>query len=377
VAVIAVDSKVEDEFGSETLIQLGQYTKLLSALIKSYNEKYELLLSSELLRSIRRMQERIRNNFTTATILQSLSEETSKLVNWDFLSIVLFDEHKRTWNAKKVANRGYEEGYIMTDQAIDFPHSIVGEAIRNTTHRIVDDLSQSALPRYMKDEKVTKEGSFISVPITSINKCYGALNLESREKLNFSRQDVETLYRLSENVASALEILFMQEVIHEYVIVDETTGVYAKKFFLQRMEEEMHRADENGSDLSMLLVTVDKATEVEGRFGKDGFERVMGSLAKAIRASVRPYEIVGRYDHNQFGIVLVDTPANDAYLWAEKIRKNVAAQIISLDGKSFSITISTGVCGVLEGMKKEELVGNVMTVLNKAAESGGNSVRVY
>jgi len=143
------------------------------------------------------------------------------------------------------------------------------------------------------------------------------------------------------------------------------------------MEEEMHRADENGSDLSMLLVTVDKASDVEGRFGKDGFERVMGSLAKAIRASVRPYEIVGRYDHNQFGIVLVDTPANDAYLWAEKIRKNVAAQIISLDGKSFSITISTGVCGVLEGMKKEELVGNVTAVLNKAAEAGGNAVRVY
>ena len=225
VAVIAVDSKVDDEFGEETLIQLGQYTKLLSALIKSYNEKYELLVSSELLRSIRRMQERIRNNFSQATILQSLAEETTKLVNWDFLSIVIYDEHKHAWIAKKVTNRGYDEGYIMTDQAIDFPQSIVGQAIRHTTHRIVDDLTLSELPRYARDEKVTKSGSFISVPITSLNKCYGALNLESREKLNFSRQDVETLYRLSENVASALEILFMQEVIHEYVIVDESTGV--------------------------------------------------------------------------------------------------------------------------------------------------------
>jgi phenylpyruvate tautomerase PptA (4-oxalocrotonate tautomerase family) len=35
------------------------------------------------------------------------------------------------------------------------------------------------------------------------------------------------------------------------------------------------------------------------------------------------------------------------------------------------------VCGVLEGMKKEELVGNVTAVLNKAAEAGGNAVRVY
>lgn len=377
VAVIAIDSKVEDQYGHETLVLLGHYTKLISALIKSYNEKYELLISSELLRSIRRLQEKIRNNSNLTTILQALAEETSKLVNWDFLSIVLYDEHKHAWIARKVSNRGYEEGYILTDQQIDFPNSIVGDSIRHNAHRIVDDLDQSEMPRYVADEKITKAGSFIAVPITSLHKCYGSLNLESREKMNFSRQDVDTLYRLTENVASALEILFMQELIHEYVIIDETTGVYSKKFFLQRMEEELQRSDENGTDLSMLFITVDKAMDVATRFGKDGFERVMFSLAKAIRSSVRQYEIVGRYDHNRFGVLLLNTPANDAYLWAEKIRKNVAAQVISLDGKSFSITISTGVCGVLDGMKKEELVGNTITVLNKAAESGGNAVRVY
>ena len=70
VAVIAIDSKVEDAFGQETLALLGQCTKLVSALIKSYNDKYDLLLDSELLRSIRRLQERIRNDFTLSTIIQ-------------------------------------------------------------------------------------------------------------------------------------------------------------------------------------------------------------------------------------------------------------------------------------------------------------------
>ena len=65
VAVIAVDSKVGDQFGQETLIQLGQFTKLLSALIKSYNEKYELLLSSELLRS---MTKTFRSVFPTVAL---------------------------------------------------------------------------------------------------------------------------------------------------------------------------------------------------------------------------------------------------------------------------------------------------------------------
>ncbi len=377
VAVIAVDSKVEDQFGRETLVLLGQYTKLVSALIKSYNEKYDLLINSELLRSIRRLQEKIRNNFSMATILGSVAEETTKLVNWDFLSIVLYDESKHVWLAKKVSNRGFQEGYIGTDQPIDFPQSVVGDVIKHNAHRIIDDLQRHGGPRYFRDEKLSPVGSFVSVPISSLNKCYGALNLESREKMNFSRQDIEILYRLTENVASALEILFMQELIDEYVIIDEVTGVYSRKFFIERMEEELQRSDEYGTELSMLFITVDKASDVVTRFGKDGFERVMCSLAKAIRSSVRPYEIVGRYDANRFAVLLINTPANDAYLWAEKIRKNVASHVISLDGKSFSITISTGVCGALDGMKKEELLGNTITVLNKAAEAGGNAVRVY
>jgi diguanylate cyclase (GGDEF)-like protein len=103
----------------------------------------------------------------------------------------------------------------------------------------------------------------------------------------------------------------------------------------------------------------------------------MGALAKAIRLSVRKYDIVGRLDFNRFGLTLLNTTANEAYLWAEKIRKNVAVHVITLEDKSFSITISVGVCGALEGMRREELIANAVTVLHKASEAGGNAVRVF
>jgi diguanylate cyclase (GGDEF)-like protein len=201
--------------------------------------------------------------------------------------------------------------------------------------------------------------------------------LESREKINFSRQDLEMIYRLSENIASALEIFYMQEVINEYVIIDNVTGTYSKKFFMQRMEEELQRADDTGTELSSLFVTIDKADDITHRFGVDGFERVMLALAKAIRSSVRHYDLVGRYESDRFGILLINTAANEAYLWAEKIRKNIAGLVINLDGKTFSITISVGVAGALEGMKKEELLGNTIAVLSNASNAGGNVVRVF
>jgi diguanylate cyclase (GGDEF)-like protein len=376
VAVVVVDGIAEDEFGQETLVLLGQFTKLISALIKSYTDKYDLLLDSELLRSIRRLQERVRNNFSLNSIVQTLAEETSKLINWDYLSVVLYDEAKHAWVAKKVTNRS-NHAYIIPEQTIEFPASIVGHTIKSNIHTTVDNLETIDSPRYFAGEKLEKKGSLVSVPISSLNKCYGAVTIESREKYNFSRQDTEMLYRLAENVASALEILYLQEVINEYVIIDDATGMYSRKFFLQKMEDELQRAEDTGSELSMMFVTIDKAQELENRYGKPGFERVIATLAQAIRASVRSYDVVGRYEYNQFGILLANTASNEAYIWAEKIRKNVAGHVINLDGKSFSVTISVGVCGVLDGMRKDELLGNTLAVIHRASEAGGNTVRIF
>ena len=376
VAVIVADSTAEGSFGTETLMLLGQFTKLTTGLIKGYTEKYDLLLDSEVLASLQRMKERLRADFTYETITHQLSEESSKLVNFDYLSIVLYDEKKHLWMTKKVVNR-MRDPYVAPEQTIDFPGSITGQTIKYNANTVADTTNLSGLPRYFKDEKIGTNGSFLSLPISSLNKCYGALNVERKEKFNFTAQDVEALSHLTMYTANALEVMYMNDIIREYVIIDDITGVYSRKFFFQRLEEELLRADDSNVDLSLLLVSVDRPHELSQRFGQDGFDRVMNSLAKMIRSSVRNYDIVGRIETNRFAVLLINTAANDAYLWSEKIRKNVAGHVIELDGKSFSITISVGVSGAVEGIKKNELLENAITVLHKAAAAGGNAVRVF
>jgi diguanylate cyclase (GGDEF)-like protein len=376
VAVIAVDSLEEDVFGSETVTTLGQFTKLISALIKSYTEKYDLLVESELLASMKRLQERLKNDFSVETLQQALADETSKLVQWDFLSIVLYDEKKQAWVAKKVYNRAHEP-YIAPEQVIDFPQSIIGQVIKNNLPCIMGTVKNSSLPRYRKEEKIESKGSLVFVPLSTANKCYGAVGIESRGTGTYSKQDVETLQRLAEIAASSLEIFYLNDVVKEYVIVDEVTGAYAKKFCLQRIEQELQRADDWGSELSLLMLSVDRYPSLLQRLNKEGVDQVMQTIATAIRSCIRSYDIVGRIDENRFAVALVNTAANEAYLWAEKIRKNIAAHVMNIDGKSFSVTISVGVCGALEGMKRHELVNNASAVLLKALETGGNAVRVF
>lgn len=375
VGVIVADSKAEDAFGAETLSLMGNYTKLISALIKSYTDKYDLLLDSELVSSIRRMQDRIKSDVSEFTVLNSLAEEAGRLVNWDFLTIAMYADDQHGWVLQKVVNRG-AHAYVLPDQAIDFNESVVGKVIRSNEVEVVDDVAAEKPIRFMASEKIDSEGSFLCLPISSTNRCYGAVTLESRSKSNFAGNEVETIYRLVENAAMALEVLYLNDLVKDFVIVDQLTGSFNKKHFMKKLEEEVRRADDFGQELALASLIVDNAQELMNRHGHEGFDAILNQVAKIIRANIRPYDVVGRQEPDGMGVLLVSTTASDAYLWAEKIRKQIASHIITLGGKSFSVTVSAGVCGLSEGMCKDELLAGTTRVLSKAIEDGGNLVRV-
>lgn len=376
IGVIVADSKAEDAFGAETLGLLGNFTKLVSALVKSYTDKYDLLLDSELLTSIRRLQDKVKSNPSEYTVLTVLAEEASRLVNWDYLTIIMYNEEQKGWVLQKVVNKG-GDSYVAPDQLIDVSNSIVGRVIKTNKVESVDDLGAKQPMRFHASERIDSSGSFLSVPISSLNRCYGALTLESRNKSNLSGNEVETIYRLVENAAASLEVLYMNDLVKDYVIVDHLTGSFTRKHFLKKVEEEVQRADNFGMELASVYIAIDGMEEQVVRYGKDGFDSILNQVARIVRSNIRLYDVVGRLDVDRIGVLLINTAASDAYLWAEKIRKQIASNVISLGGKSFSITVSAGVCGHAEGMHKEDLISGTDQVLHKAIENGGNLVRVF
>ncbi|MDH4070483.1 MAG: diguanylate cyclase [Ignavibacteria bacterium] len=376
VGVIVADSKAEDAFGPETLETLGHFTKLVSALIRSYTGKYDLLLDSELLTSLRRLQDRVRSEPGEYNVLNSLAEEANRLLNWDYLTIVMYAEEKQGWVIQKVVNKA-GTGYVSPDQAVEFGDSIVGQVIKANRLEMVDDWSSARRTRFFKGEAIECEGSFACVPISSFNRCYGVLTLESKNRKNFSGKEVETIYRLVESAAGMLEVIYMNELVKEYVIVDQVTGSCNQRHFLKKLDQEVIRAADYDQELALVTLGIDERQQLCERHGIDGFDTILNQVARIIRGSIRSYDIVGRLEDDRLGILLVNTTASDGYLWAEKMRKQIAGHIITNAGKSFSVTISAGVCGLAEGMHREELLQGTSQVLHKAVEGGGNLVRVF
>ncbi|MBI4429486.1 MAG: diguanylate cyclase [Ignavibacteriales bacterium] len=376
VAVLAVDCLSEDAYGSETLGLLGQFTKLISALIRSYTDKYDLVMDSEVLRSISRIREQLKIEFTAYNAVRSLAEETSRLIPWDYISIVLYDETRKAWSIQLVMNR-MNDPYVAVGNEVDPHESLVGMVLQSSIPKIIDNIQALGASRFYRAERCDSRGSLLVMPINSLNRCYGALVVESKDIKTYSDSDVKLMQKVVEPASWGLEILSLNEVTNNFVMLDEATGVATQRYFLGRVQEEVQRANDFSSEISIVMISIDNVNDYIVRYGKEGFEFVLQNVSRMIKSCIRPYDLVGRFDHNRFAVMLVNTTPNEASLWSEKLRKNVASNVINVEQQSFSVTISVGVSGATGETNDLELLENADRVLRKAIEAGGNIVRVF
>ena len=376
VAVLVLDCLESDAYGNETITSLAQIAKLVSTLTRSYTSKYDLLLDSEVLRSINRMREQLSMAFDAHSITRSLAEEVSRLIPWDYVTVVLFDDSRKSWVVHYLLNR-MNDPYVSLMCELDAQKSLAASVIQAGIPKIIDDLSTISMPRFFQAERCDSNGALMILPLNSLSRCYGALLVESKDPKTYSDADVKLIQKLTETSSWALEILSLTDVMNNYVALDETTGVATRKSFIGRLQEEVQRANDFSHELSLVMISIDRMDEHIERYGKDAFDFILQNVSRMVKVSIRPYDVVGRFDFNCFVVLLVQTTSNEASLWAEKIRKNVASNILNIENKSFSITISVGVAGALEEASDVDLLENTDRVLRKAIEAGGNIVRVY
>ncbi|MBW7887583.1 MAG: diguanylate cyclase [Bacteroidetes bacterium] len=378
IAILTVDSKAEDAFGEETYAQLEHFTKLISSLLGNFTEKFDLQFDARMFELACTFQKKSSAGISTAGIINSLLDHIEQILSWETLSVVLYDESQRQWALGAVRVRGNYK-FVTAKQAVDFEESLVGNCLRTSASYVVHDLSKNSRAIFYSSEpgEILHRGSMVIVPFVAGAKSYGAIVVTDRQMNMFTGKEIAAVEYLASAVALSLERLELNAIIAEHLAVDEQTGVAAKKFFLQRMDEELSRANEREEDLSLVLLSITNFNDVEQRYGAEGKAAALLSIAHILRTSIRSYDVAGRVEGDMFAILLADTAANDAFIWAEKLRSAISANVISASKKNFSVSVTIGIAGAIQGMKREELFKNANYILEQAKKAGGNMVRVF
>ena len=162
--------------------------------------------------------------------------------------------------------------------------------------------------------------------------------------------------------------------------VDGLTGAFNKRYLTHRLGEEMRRALDQASSVSVLIFDVDNFKHYNDRNGHLAGDRVLQRLARLVVENVRRGTIFGRYGGEEFLAIFPGAAREQALAAAENVRRAVAAHEFpfGFDQPLGAVTISGGVaeCPV-DGADAATLVRAADEALYQAKRRGRNRMFAY
>src|SRR2546421_6565148 len=152
---------------------------------------------------------------------------------------------------------------------------------------------------------------------------------------------------------------------------DDVTGLYNRRFFSLRLEEEISRFRRFNHPVSVVLLDLDGFKSINDEFGHAVGDETLREIAQILMKQSRGINVISRYGGDEFAILLVETSKAGARLYAERIRQVVGSFPFS-HGKH--ITASLGVASVPddEAATAEDLFRAADEALYAAKRAGQN-----
>ncbi|WP_223292694.1 GGDEF domain-containing protein [Breznakiella homolactica] len=123
------------------------------------------------------------------------------------------------------------------------------------------------------------------------------------------------------------------ETARRRAITDELTGLYNRRFLEESLKDRFDHGSVGLRKMALVMMDLDRVHEINDRYGVQGGDTVIVSVAETIRGLMRPGDIAARLSGDEFAILLPDTDGRDAKSIAEEIRKSVSDRVVPVPRK--------------------------------------------
>jgi len=159
---------------------------------------------------------------------------------------------------------------------------------------------------------------------------------------------------------------------------DGLTGLYLKRYFLQRLDLEMRRGKRYSSGFYILMLDLDYFKRVNDKYGHLIGDKVLAKVAEVILSAVKPGNLVARYGGEEFIILMPVIDEKEVKITAEKIKDSVQDIIFEENGDIFNVTVSIGIsCNSRNISDPNFIINAADKALYKAKNMGRNQVVLY
>jgi diguanylate cyclase (GGDEF)-like protein len=159
-------------------------------------------------------------------------------------------------------------------------------------------------------------------------------------------------------------------------ITDGLTNIYNRSFFEERLRQEIEAAQKEKKDLGLIMIDLDHFKQLNDTFGHVCGDDALRTVAKALKSSISPTDIPGRYGGDEFVIALPGRNPEACAMLAERIRFSVREAVARCAAEkkhaSFLFSVSMGVTNLSANDSFDEIVGRADKLLYTAKRAGRN-----
>ncbi|MCX5669089.1 MAG: diguanylate cyclase [Candidatus Omnitrophica bacterium] len=157
-----------------------------------------------------------------------------------------------------------KEGDLFDQWVLRHSSQLIIENLKNDFRFDVDSMGK---------EEMRSVLSLISSPLISNHSLLGLLRLESKKNNFFDQDDLRFLALVSDLGAVAMENSLLFQKTQELAIHDDLTALYTRGYFIDRLKDEVRRAQRLDQDLSLMMIDIDFFKQYNDKFG-----HMMGDL---------------------------------------------------------------------------------------------------
>ncbi|MBI4744673.1 MAG: GGDEF domain-containing protein [Actinobacteria bacterium] len=160
--------------------------------------------------------------------------------------------------------------------------------------------------------------------------------------------------------------------LEKLLVTDDLTGLFNKRYFFEKIEEEMKRSKRSGNSFCLLFFDIDNFKTINDLRGHLIGDKILKTIGEIVNNNIRKYLDYGfRYGGDEFLIILSDADQSQAITVAERIR--ILVKKISFE----KVSISLGLVESRKDYLPKTLINYADIAMYKAKSDGGDTISVY
>ena len=150
------------------------------------------------------------------------------------------------------------------------------------------------------------------------------------------------IYDVTDVAVSRIELESMNGRLKQLTKTDFLTQLYNRGYWEENLIQEFTRLKRYNHQSTLLMCDIDHFKRINDTYGHAAGDVVIQTIADAVRKNLRATDIAGRYGGEEYAVLLVDTPLDQALVLAERLRKSVEALVISYNDHNIKVSLSLG-----------------------------------